>query len=65
MPTTLFFDLLSETDQAFVVRTDWFYRPDQRIHVPDRRIRVRGPCFPVSSPEVVSQFILCDDYYGF
>ena len=64
MPTKLFFDLLSETDQEFVVRTDWIYRPDQIVHVPDRRIQVRDPCFPVSAPEVVSQFYLGDDYYA-
>ena len=56
MPTTFFFDLLRETDQEFVVRTGWFYRHDQHIHVPDPSIRVRPPCLPVGSPEVVSQF---------
>ena len=56
MPTTFFFDLLRETDQEFVVRTGWFYRHDQHIHVPDPSIRVRPPCLPIGSPEVVSQF---------
>ena len=56
IPTKFFFDLLQETDQEFVVRTGWFYRHDQPIHVPDPCIRVRPPCLPVGSPEVVSQF---------
>ena len=56
MPTTFFFDLLRETDQEFVVRTGWFYRHDQHIHIPDPSIQVRPPCLPVGSPEVVSQF---------
>ena len=49
IPTKFFFDLLQETDQEFVVRTGWFYRHDQHIHVPDPCIRVQPPYLPVGS----------------
>ena len=49
MPTTLFFDLLRETNREFVTRTGWFYRHDQQIHVPDPCVRVQPPYLPAGS----------------